>query len=144
MKIDGTDYNTMWYTVSGVVYTSDIGTTVQAYDADTAKTDVAQNFTAPQRSAATTDNDGSFDLSAGQNFVCTPTAGFTLTFTNIPNGLSGSILLNNSSGYTITAAATTKVMGADFLSTISTAGVYMIGYYADGTNVRVFNSGAQQ
>jgi hypothetical protein len=121
-----------------------IGTTVQAYDADTAKTDTAQNFTAPQRSADTVDNDGSFDLSAAQNFTCTPTGNFTLTFTNIPDGQSGVILLVNSGGYTVSAAATTKVMGADFLTTVSTAGTYVIGYYSDGTNVRVYNSGAQQ
>jgi hypothetical protein len=123
---------------------SDIGSTVQAYDADTAKTDTTQNFTAPQRSADTVDNDGSFDLSAAQNFSCTPTANFTLTFTNIPDGQSGVILLVNSGGYTVSAAATTKVMGADFLTTVSTAGTYVIGYYSDGTNVRVYNSGAQQ
>jgi hypothetical protein len=123
---------------------SDIGSTVQAYDADTAKTDTAQNFTAPQRSADTVDNDGSFDLSAAQNFSCTPTGNFTLTFTNIPDGQSGVILLVNSGGYTVSAAATTKVMGADFLTTVSTAGTYVIGYYSDGTNVRVYNSGAQQ
>ena len=35
----------------------EIGTDVQAYDADTAKTDTAQNFTAPQRSADTVDKD---------------------------------------------------------------------------------------
>jgi hypothetical protein len=123
---------------------SDIGSTVQAYDADTAKTDTTQNFTAPQRSADTVDNDGSFDLSAAQNFTCTPTGNFTLTFTNIPDGQSGVILLVNSGGYTVSAAATTKVMGADFLTTVSTAGTYVIGYYSDGTNVRVYNSGAQQ
>jgi hypothetical protein len=123
---------------------SDIGSTVQAYDADTAKTDTTQNFTAPQRSADTVDNDGSFDLSAAQNFTCTPTGSITLTFTNIPDGQSGVILLVNSGGYTVSAAATTKVMGADFLTTVSTAGTYIVGYYSDGTDVRVYNSGAQQ
>ena len=123
---------------------SDIGSTIQGYDADTAKTDVTQNFTAPQRSADTVDNDGSFDLSAAQNFTCTPTGNITLTFTNIPDGQSGTIVLVNTGGHTISAASTTKVMGADMLTTITTAGTYVIGYISDGTNVRVYNSAAQQ
>lgn len=123
---------------------SDIGSTVQAYDADTAKTDVTQNYTKPQRSADTVDNDGSLDLNVAQNFTCTPTGNITLTFTNIPDGQSGTILLDNSGGHTISAHANTKVMGADFLTTVSTAGIYIVGYMSDGTNVRVYNSGVQQ
>ena len=102
------------------------------------------NWSKPQRSADVVDNDGSFDLSAGTNFTCTPTANLTLTFTNIPDGQSGTIVLINSGGYTVSAASTTKVMGADLLSTITTAGTYVLGYISDGTNVRVYNSGAQQ
>ena len=96
------------------------------------------------RSADVVDNDGSFDLSAGQNFTCTPTGNITLTFTNIPDGQSGTIVLVNTGGHTISAASTTKVMGADMLTTITTAGTYVIGYISDGTNVRVYNSLAQQ
>jgi len=96
------------------------------------------------RSADVVDNDGSFDLNAGTNFTCTPTGNITLTFTNIPDGQSGTIVLVNTGGHTISAAATTKVMGADMLTTITTAGTYVIGYISDGTNVRVYNSLAQQ
>lgn len=96
------------------------------------------------RNPDTVDNDGSFDLDAGTNFTCTPTANFTLTFTNIPDGQSGTIVLINSGGYTVSAASTTKVMGSTMLTTISTAGTYVLGYISDGTNVRVYNSGAQQ
>jgi len=92
----------------------------------------------------TTDNDGSFDLSASNHFVCTPTANFTLTFTNHTAGQAGTIILINSGGYTVSAAATTKVMGADLLTTITTAGTYVLGYVSDGTNTRIYNSGAQQ
>ena len=42
----------------GTAATGNIGTDVQAYDADTAKTDVAQTFTAAQRGAITTLTDG--------------------------------------------------------------------------------------
>jgi len=96
------------------------------------------------RSADVVDNDGSFDLDAGTNFTCTPTGNITLTFTNIPDGQSGTIVLVNTGGHTISAHTNTKVMGADMLTTITTAGTYVIGYISDGTNVRVYNSLAQQ
>jgi len=111
----------------------EVGVDVQAYDADTAKTDVAQTFTISQRGTVTTDNDLSFDQNATNNFSCTPSAGGTLTFTNHTAGQSGYVLLDNSSGYAITAAATTKITATD-LTTISTAGVYLISYFDNGTN----------
>jgi hypothetical protein len=117
----------------------DIG--AQAYDADTAKTDVAQTFTISQKGTQTTDDDLSFNLATTNFFKCTPSAGGALTFTNIPTGQSGMVLLVNGSNYAITAAATTKV-GATTLATISATGTYLLSYYADGTNVFVVNSGA--
>jgi hypothetical protein len=119
----------------------EVGVDVQAYDADTAKTDVAQTFTISQRGTVTTDNDGSFDMSVTNNFKATPTGNFTLTFTNITAGQSGFILLVNSGGYTVSAAATTKV-STTALATISAAGTYLLSYFTDGTNVYVVNSGA--
>ena len=119
----------------------EVGVDVQAYDADTAKTDVAQTFTASQRGTATTDNDLSFDLSASNNFTCTPSGAGTLTFTNHVAGQSGYVLLINTGGHAISAAATTKV-GATFLTTVSTAGTYLISYYDNGTNAYVTASGA--
>jgi hypothetical protein len=116
-----------------------IGTDVQAYDADTAKTDVAQTFTASQRGTVTSDNDLSFDLSATNNFSCTPTGTGTLTFTNHTSGQSGFILLDNSGGHAITAAATTKINATD-LTTISTAGVYVLSYFDNGTNAYIMVS----
>jgi hypothetical protein len=124
-----------------LLVSTDIGSTVQGYDADTAKTDVAQTFTISQRGTVTTDNDGSFSMSATNNFKCTPTGNFTLTFTNITAGQSGFILLVNSGGYTVSAAATTKV-STTALATISAAGVFLLSYFSDGTNVYVVNSGA--
>ena len=118
-----------------------IGTDVQAYDADTAKTDVAQTFTASQRGTVTTDNDGSFDLSVTNNFACTPTGSFTLTFTNMTAGQSGFILLVNGSNYTVSAHANTKVVSGS-LTTISATGTYLLSYWTNGTNTYVVNSGA--
>ena len=79
--------------VSGLV----IGTDVQAYDADTAKTDVAQTFTAGQRGEITALTDGSTitpDLSDSNNFSVTLGGNRTLANpTNITAGQSGSIFV---------------------------------------------------
>ena len=87
-----------------------------------------------------TDNDGSFDMTAGNNFKCTPSGNFTLTFTNIISQ-SGNILLVNSSGHTVSAHTNSKV-DANLLATVSTAGTYLISYFSDGTNVYLTNSAA--
>lgn len=121
---------------------SAIGTTVQAFDAATAKTNQAQQFTAPQRTDPLADNDLSFDISAKQDFVCTPTAGGTLTFVNITAGCKGEILLVNGSNYTIAKAATVKCPSS-MLPAISATGRYRLAYSClDGTNVDVTASGA--
>jgi len=119
-----------------IVVDADIGVTVQGYDADTLKADIADTLTAPFRGTVTSDNDLSFDLNATNNFSCTPTSGAALTFTNHTSGQSGYILLDNSAGVAITAAATTKITATD-LTTISTAGVYLVSYFDNGTNAYV-------
>jgi len=86
----------------------------------------------------TTDNDGSFAMSASNNFKCTPAGNFALTFTSIV-AQSGNILFINSGGHTISAHANTKV-DANLLATISTAGTYLLSYFSDGTNVYMTNS----
>ena len=100
-------------------------------------------WTGSQRGAITTDNDLSFDLDVGNNFSCTPSGAGNLTFTNIANavGQSGLILLDNSGAHAISAAATTKV-SASFLAAVSVAGVYLLTYFCDGTNVYVVASEA--
>ena len=124
-----------------ILQTAVAGTDYQAADANTAKTNVAQNFTAAQRSAATTDNDLSFDMNAANNFTCTPSAGGTLTFTNITAGQSGFIKLVNGSNYAIAAHTNTKVT-TSFLTTVSATGTYIISYYSDGTDVYCATAGA--
>lgn len=111
-----------------------IGADVQAYDAGTAKLDVDQTWTGSQRGAGTTDNDGSFDQNASNNFICTPTGNVTLTFTNHTSGQSGFILFDNSGGYTGHAVAATTKVDSSFLSTINATGVYLISYFDNGTN----------
>ena len=99
-----------------------------------ARLSVAQTFTATQAGTITTDNDVNFDLGVTNFFKSTPTAGFTLTFTNFTEGRSGIIILDNSGAYTPASAANVKA-DSNFLTTIAVAGVYQIGYIADGTNV---------
>ena len=74
---------------------TDLGVTVQAYDADTAKTDVAQTFTAAQRGAYVTLTDAATiatDLSLGNQFQVTLGGNRTLGApTNVVAGQSGVI-----------------------------------------------------
>lgn len=74
---------------------SDVGVSVQAYDVDTAKTDVAQTFTAAQRGSYVTLTDAAtiaVDLSLGNNFQVTLGGNRTLGApTNVVAGQSGVI-----------------------------------------------------
>jgi hypothetical protein len=75
-----------------------IGTDVQAYDADTAKTDVAQTYTAGQRGEITALTDGSSitpDLADSNNFSVTLGGNRTLANpSNIVAGQSGSFFIS--------------------------------------------------
>ena len=115
-----------------------IGTMADAF-LGLADLDTAQTFTKSQRGTITTDNDLSLDLSATNNFKCTPSGAGALTFTNHTSGQSGNILLDNSGGHAISLAATTKG-DANLATTISTAGTYWLSYYDDGTNAYVVTS----
>ena len=115
---------TLYYDTSGKLQTTANGVTVTGGAVGT----------------MTTDNDGSFAMSASNNFKCTPAGNFALTFTAIV-AQSGNILFINSGGHTISAHANTKV-DATLLATISTAGTYLLSYFSDGTNVYMTNSAA--
>ena len=77
--------------------TSDIGSTIQAFDADTAKTDTAQTFTAAQRATITTLTDGATvtpDFATSNNYTLTLGGNRTIANpTNLTAGQSGSIFL---------------------------------------------------
>ena len=85
-----------WQSGGGLT-SADIGVTVQGYDADTAKTDVAQTFTAGQRGEVTTLTDAaniSTDLAASNNFQVTLAGNRTLDNpSNCTAGQSGSIFI---------------------------------------------------
>lgn len=102
--------------------------------ASAAKTNVAQNFTAPQRAALTVDNDLSFDLSAKQAFKATTSGAATLTFTGISDGLPVTILLTNAGNHSIAAHANTKI-STTALARISSTGTYLLSGISDGTSV---------
>jgi hypothetical protein len=78
-----------------------VGDAVKANDA---------SWTGSQRATAVTDNDMSYDMNGGQNFISTPSGNATLTFTNITNGQSGFLKLINSGGHTISLHANSKAM----------------------------------
>ena len=83
----------------------------------------------------TAENDGSFDISAGNFYTCTPTGTIDLTFTNIVAGQAGAILLVNTTPQTVTVDADVFLSAAD-LTAINEAGTYLLGFYSpDGTNV---------
>ena len=75
----------------------EIGVDVQAYDADTAKTDTAQTFTAAQRGEITTLTSAATitpDFADSNNFTCTLGHNATIANpTNLTAGQSGSIFL---------------------------------------------------
>jgi hypothetical protein len=100
--------------------------------------EVSNDITVAGRASShvTTDNDGSFDLAVGNDFKCTPSGNFTLTFTNAAAGQSGNIILINSGGHTVSAHADVAI-NADTLTALTTAGTYALAYYcsaASGNN----------
>ena len=94
--------------ISGKANTSDIGSTIQAFDADTAKTDVAQTYTAGQRGEITTLTSSSgalaIDFNASNNFYIELSENVTgVTASNPAVGQSGSIFIKQpASGSTYT------------------------------------------
>ena len=106
VKVDTITTSTQSVTVDNLLESADIGSTVQGYDADTAKTDTAQTFTALQTLNAGLAVDGPYkqvaeavsaldiDLSTGNYFTKTINADSTFTFSNPPSsGTVGSFTL---------------------------------------------------
>ena len=107
----------------------DIGVSVQAYDADTAKLDVAQTFTAAQTGstqvAGSITGSTTLDFATYQNFVLTLTGSITLANpTTEVVGQSGFITFIQTGGYTVS-------LGTDY----ETAGGAGITLSASGTDV---------
>ena len=115
-----------------------IGTDVQAYDADTAKTDVAQTFTAAQRGSITALTDGATitaDLAVANNFSVT--LGGNRTLANPSNqtaGQSGTIVVtqDGTGSRTLAYGSNWKFPGgtAPTLTTAASS-VDVIAYYVE-------------
>jgi hypothetical protein len=120
-----------------------IGTNVQAYDADTAKTDVAQSFTAAQRGTVSALTDGATitpDFAVANNFSVTLGGSRTLANpTNLTTGQSGVIRLaqDATGSRTLAYGSNWKFPGgtAPTLTTTASA-VDVLAYYVDnGTRI---------
>ncbi|MBM4179508.1 MAG: hypothetical protein FJ211_09270 [Ignavibacteria bacterium] len=126
--------------MSGYLATSAIGTTVQSYDADTAKTNVAQTFTAGQRGAINTLTDSATitaDLANGNNFSVTLGGNRTLanpTYLGSANGQSGVFIIkqDTTGGRTLSFGSHWKFPGGT-VPTLTTAAnaVDIIAYYVE-------------
>lgn len=137
---------------------SEIGSTIQAYDVDTAKTDVAQSFTAAQQGSITTlvDSSGTvvetgqsdIDFSASNNYSLELT-GTGRTFpnpTNITAGQSGVITLtqDGTGSRTITTWGSYFKWAGGTAPTLSTGAndLDVLSYYCVSTTVIVASLGA--
>ena len=109
--------------------------TIQAYDADTAKTDVEQTFSAGQRGFITELSAGTsftLDLDASNNFLIQPNGTFTVTLQNISGskGQCGSIFIKYQSGATTSGSfpTTMKFVGGAAGITLTGTGLDRIDY----------------
>ena len=110
---------------------ADIGSTVQAYDADTAKLDVAQTFTAAQTGStqtASVSGATTLDFSTYQNFVLTLTGNLTLSNpTTETVGQSGFIIFSQTAGYTVSLGTEYETAGGAGI-TLSASGDDIVPY----------------
>ena len=108
-----------------------IGTDVQAYDADTAKLDVAQTFTAAQTGStqtASVTGSTTLDFSTYQNFVLTMTGNVTLDNpTTETAGQSGFIIFSQTAGYTVSLGTDYETAGGAGI-TLSASGDDIVPY----------------
>ena len=81
--------------------------------------------------------DGTLDMSAANNFLYDPASSpDELGFSNITNGQSGYIVLDNG-GDTITLAGHVNSAGGTGATDLSTTGPHLINYVTDGTTVYI-------
>jgi hypothetical protein len=118
-----------------------IGTNVQAYDADTAKTDVAQSFTAAQRGAVSALTDGATitaDFALANNFSVTLGGNRTLANpTNLTVGQSGVIKVtqDGTGSRTLAYGSNWDFAGGTVPTLTTTANaVDILAYYVDGAS----------
>jgi hypothetical protein len=118
-----------------------IGTDVQAYDADTAKTDVVQSFTAAQRGAVSALTDGATitaDFALANNFSVTLGGNRTLANpSNLVAGQSGVIkITQDGTGSRTLAYGSNWDFAAGTAPTLTTTAnaVDILAYYVDSSS----------
>jgi len=153
VKVDSITTSTKTVTVDNLtengLTSSSIGSTVQGFDADTAKTDVAQTFSAAQTFNAGLSVDGSYkqtaeavgaldiDLATGNYFTKTISANSTFTFSNPPaSGTAGSFTLEltHTSG-TVTWPSSVK-FPADTAPTLTAGKTHLFVFVTDDGGTR--------
>ena len=119
-----------------------IGSDVQAYDADTAKTDTAQEYTATQNFNATTLTDGSsIAWNLATNQVCSVTLGGNRTLSNPTNLKDGGhytlIVRQDATGSRTLAFGSAYKWPGGTAPTLSTGAndVDILHFVSDGTNM---------
>lgn len=117
-----------------------IGTNVQAYDADTAKTDVVQSFSVAQRGAITALTDGATitpDFAAANNYSVTLGGNRTLANpTNITAGQSGVIVItqDGTGSRTLAYGSYFKFAGGTAPTlTTTAAAIDVLAYYVESS-----------
>ena len=129
--------NSLSVGANAVLNTSNIGVSVQAYDADTAKTDVVQTFTVAQRgavSALTSAATVTPNFAVANNFSLTLAHSLTLANpTNLTAGQSGAIVITQGSGtaYTVTYGSNWKFSGGTPTMSTALSSVSTLVYYVE-------------
>jgi hypothetical protein len=141
VKVDSIVTSTKTVTVDNLLASTAIGTSVQGYDADTAKTDAAQTFTAAQRGGYVALTDGAtiaINLALANNFYVNLGGNRTLGApTNVVAGQSGVILViqDGTGSRTLAYNSVFKFPGgtAPTLTTTANA-VDLLAYHVEGAS----------
>ena len=138
VKVDSITTSTKTVTVDNLtengLVSSDIGSTVQAHDADTAKTDVAQTFTAAQRGTVSALTPGATvtpDFAVANNFSLTLDQTTEIANpTNLTAGQAGAIAITNgSTAYAVSYGSAWKFEGGAPTFGSTTGAVSTLVYY---------------
>ena len=138
VKVDSITTSTKTVTVDNLtengLTSSSIGSTVQAYDADTAKTDVAQTFTAAQRGTVSALTPGATvtpDFAVANNFSLTLDQATQIANpTNLTAGQAGAIAITNgSTAYAVSYGSAWKFEGGAPSFGSTTGAVSTLVYY---------------
>lgn len=142
VKVDSIVTSTKTVTVDNLLATSNIGTSVQAYNANTAVTNAAQTFTAAQRgtvSALTSAATVTPDFAAANNYSLSLGHNVTLANpTNLTAGQSGAIVITQAASggpYTVSYGSNWRFPGGTVPTKTTTASsVCVLLYYVESAS----------